>query len=71
MDFESYEAGAFYDEMFEAEGRPRPYARLLIETIQNLSDGQLLRYQDAADRLLQRSRSALPGPCRSGSGSRH
>jgi uncharacterized circularly permuted ATP-grasp superfamily protein len=52
VDFESYEAGAFYDEMFEAEGRPRPYARLLIETIQNLSDGQLLRYQDAADRLL-------------------
>src|SRR5580658_7995720 len=38
--------------MFEAEGRPRPYARLLIETIQSLSDGQLLRYQDAADRLL-------------------
>src|SRR5271163_3561486 len=38
--------------MFEADGTPRPHARLLIETIQGLSDGQLLRYQDAADRLL-------------------
>jgi uncharacterized circularly permuted ATP-grasp superfamily protein len=52
LDFTSYVGDGFYDEMFEAEGRPRAHARLLIETIENLSDGQLLRYQDAADRLL-------------------
>ncbi len=52
MHFESYETGGFHDEMFEADGSPRPHARLLIETIQGLSSGQLLRYQDAADRLL-------------------
>jgi uncharacterized circularly permuted ATP-grasp superfamily protein len=52
LHFESYETGGFHDEMFEADGCPRPHARLLIETIQSLSSGQLLRYQDAADRLL-------------------
>jgi uncharacterized circularly permuted ATP-grasp superfamily protein len=52
LHFASYETGGFYDEMFEAEDCPRPQSRLLIETIQSLSDGQLLRYQDAADRLL-------------------
>src|SRR5215471_5489827 len=38
--------------MFETSGRPRPHAQLLINTIESLSDGQLLRYQHAADRLL-------------------
>ncbi len=38
--------------MFEGCGRPRPHAQLLIDTIENLLDGQLLRYQHAADRLL-------------------
>ncbi len=52
MHFESYETGGFHDEMFEDDGCPRAHARLLIESIQGLSAGQLLRYQDAADRLL-------------------
>ena len=52
MQFSSYETGGFYDEMFEANGQPRPHARLLLETIQSLSEGQLLRYKHAAERLL-------------------
>src|SRR5678816_4439855 len=38
--------------MFDAEGKPRPEVRLLLETIQSLEDGQLLRCQRAAERLL-------------------
>src|ERR1700675_1832266 len=38
--------------MFEPAGRPRTHAQLLIDTVESLSDGQLLRYQHAADRLL-------------------
>jgi uncharacterized circularly permuted ATP-grasp superfamily protein len=49
--FSGYDVDGFYDEMFDAAG-PRPHARLLIETIQGLSDGQLLRYKHAADRHL-------------------
>src|ERR1041384_1101730 len=52
MDFASYRTEGFYDEMFDAEGRPRPHARLLLETIESLSGGQLLRYKHAAERLL-------------------
>ncbi len=52
MHFSGYETGGYYDEMFEPDGSPRPHARLLIETIQSLSDGQLLRYKHAADRHL-------------------
>ncbi len=42
----------FYDEMFDAEGRPRPEARLLVETIQTAPSEQLARCQRATDRLL-------------------
>src|SRR5262245_28049780 len=38
--------------MFDASGKPRPEAKLLIETINSLEDGQLLRSQRAAERLL-------------------
>jgi uncharacterized circularly permuted ATP-grasp superfamily protein len=50
--FHSYDPADFYDEMFEGCGQARPYAQLLIDTIEGLSDGQLLRYQHGADRLL-------------------
>jgi len=50
--FHSYQTDGFYDEMFDAEGRPRPEARLLLETLESLEDGQLLRSQSAAERLL-------------------
>jgi uncharacterized circularly permuted ATP-grasp superfamily protein len=50
--FSAYHTAGFYDELFEPSGCPRPQAQLLINTIESLSDGQLLRYQYAADRLL-------------------
>lgn len=52
MQFSSYDPEGFYDEMFEAAGKPRPHVRLLLEIIESLSDGQLLRYKHAAERLL-------------------
>ena len=63
MRFLSYETQGFYDEMFESSApssasaidsaaQPRPHAQLLLDTIQNLSEGQLLRYKHAADQLL-------------------
>jgi len=52
MDFSTYETGPFYDEMFDGNGAPRPHARLLLETVESLSDGHLLRYKHAAERLL-------------------
>ena len=52
MQFSSYNTHGFYDEMFESDGQPRPHARLLLETVESLSDGQLLRYKRAAERML-------------------
>ncbi|HEX4998453.1 MAG TPA: circularly permuted type 2 ATP-grasp protein [Terriglobia bacterium] len=52
MRFTAYQTDGFYDEMFEADGQPRPQARLLLETLESLEDGQLLRSQSAAERML-------------------
>src|SRR5579859_5544803 len=52
MHFSSYDKEGFYDEMFEDNGRPRLQARLLLETVESLSEGHLLRYKHAAERLL-------------------
>ncbi len=52
MRFASYDTEKFYDEMFEAAGQPRPHAQFLLETIEGLSEGQLLRYKTAADLVL-------------------
>ena len=52
MKFEGYQTEGFHDEMFYCDGQPRPEARLLLETIQSLEEGQLLRCQRAAERLL-------------------
>ena len=52
MQFSAYDTHGFYDEMFEDSGHPRPHGRLLLETVESLSDGQLLRYKHAAERLL-------------------
>jgi uncharacterized circularly permuted ATP-grasp superfamily protein len=51
MFFSSYQTDGFFDEMFEAEG-VRPHAQLVLETINSLDSGQLLRYKHAAERLL-------------------
>ena len=52
MHFMAYGTEGFYDEMFGEDGRPRPHARLLVETVESLSEGHLLRYKHAAERLL-------------------
>src|SRR6266705_5997770 len=52
MRFQSYDTEGFYDEMFEGGGRSRVGAQLLLETVEALSDGHLLRYKHAAERLL-------------------
>src|SRR3954466_8615120 len=38
--------------MFDHAGNPRPEARLLLETMESLDDGHLLRSQRAAEKLL-------------------
>ena len=52
MRFDAYQTEGFHDEMFDVGGQVRPEARLLLETIQSLEEGQLLRCQRAAERLL-------------------
>ena len=52
MLFSSYDTQGFYDEMLDGDGNPRPHGRLLLETVESLSDGHLLRYKHAAERLL-------------------
>lgn len=52
MHFETYETQGFHDEMFMAGGEVRPEAKLLMETVESLGDGQLQRCQRAAEQLL-------------------
>src|SRR6266511_3003244 len=52
MQFSSYRTDGFYDEMFEADGRVRPHVKLVLDIIQSLDPGQLVRYKHAAERLL-------------------
>jgi uncharacterized circularly permuted ATP-grasp superfamily protein len=53
--FRGYESEGYYDEMFEPTGGPREQARLLVETIESLSEGELAVRQRAAERLLLHS----------------
>ena len=52
MPFSAYDTGGFFDEVFLENGAPRDHARLLVETIANLTDGELLWRQRSAERLL-------------------
>ena len=52
MRFTKYDLGAFVDEMFEEADRPRAAARALVQFIDGLPDGELLRRQRAAERAL-------------------
>jgi uncharacterized circularly permuted ATP-grasp superfamily protein len=52
MRLSQYERDGFYDEMFDETGTARPEAKLLLETLESLEDGQLQRCQMAAERLL-------------------
>jgi len=48
----TYDCGGFHDEMFHPDGTVRPEARLLLETIAGLPEGQLQRSQRASEQLL-------------------
>jgi len=50
--FDTYDAGDFYDEMFEAGAHPRPETSLLAQKIDSLSDEELRTRQLAAERAL-------------------
>src|SRR6266545_734534 len=52
MNFNGYDPGAYFDEMFEGLGAPRTAARALTQIIDALPDGELLRRQMAAERAL-------------------
>jgi uncharacterized circularly permuted ATP-grasp superfamily protein len=50
--FETYDTAGFYDEMFEAAGKPRPSTALLAQRIGGLSSAELRARQIAAERAL-------------------
>src|ERR1700684_3864059 len=52
MRLHGYQTEGFHDEMFDGGGSPRPESRLLLDTIQSLEEGQFLRCQRSAERLL-------------------
>lgn len=52
MQFNQYDPGDFYDELFIAKGQPRPEAALLIERINSLTLPELQRRQQAAQNAL-------------------
>ncbi len=52
MNFQGYQTDRFFDEMFLPDGKPRPGSRLLVERIEALLDGDLVRRQQAAERAL-------------------
>jgi uncharacterized circularly permuted ATP-grasp superfamily protein len=52
MRFTAYDPEEFYDEMFEGKGRPRRGGGLVMDKIATLSEGELRRRQQAAERVL-------------------
>src|SRR6267378_6682724 len=52
MRFAQYQPGSFFDEMFEAASEPRPVAKALVQQIEKMPDGELLRRQQSAERAL-------------------
>jgi uncharacterized circularly permuted ATP-grasp superfamily protein len=55
MNFEGYETGGYYDELFDATGAPRSGAALLVERVEGLPPGDLARRQEAAEAALMNS----------------
>jgi uncharacterized circularly permuted ATP-grasp superfamily protein len=52
MRFRHYQPGSFFDEMFEPNCEPRTAARALVQLIEAMTDGELERRQQSADRAL-------------------
>ncbi|TWT58693.1 hypothetical protein KOR42_20750 [Thalassoglobus neptunius] len=54
VDFTAYDTESFYDEVFDSDGKPRPEAQLLVDSINQLPPGDLLRRQEAIDQAMMR-----------------
>jgi len=52
MKFDGYVTESYYDELFEADGRPRPAARPIIDRINSLPEGEIEQRQAAAEAAL-------------------
>ncbi len=52
MALDTYEPGDFYDELFEAKGKPRPEAQLLVQRLSSLSLEEIKQRQQAAQNAL-------------------
>jgi len=52
MIFDNYSLDGFYDEMFDAEGRPRPGARAVVDRFNELPLEELRRRQQSAEKAL-------------------
>src|SRR5579862_4195210 len=52
MDLATYQPGAFFDEMFDTGGRPRPGYEILARTLGSMPDEDLVRRQQSAERAL-------------------
>ncbi|WP_448563596.1 circularly permuted type 2 ATP-grasp protein [Trichothermofontia sp.] len=52
MALDNYEPGNFYDELFEAKGKPRPEAELLVQRLSSLSLEEIKQRQQAAQNAL-------------------
>lgn len=54
LGFEGYDPEGFFDEMFDTDGRVRPEAKLLVDLIQSLPEGELQARKAAIDRAMLR-----------------
>src|SRR5579862_1007455 len=52
MRFADYDTGGYFDEMFDEHVRPRTAARSLLQLMDTLPEGELLRRQQSAERAL-------------------
>ena len=52
MNFNRYDTEGFYDELFEGPGRPRRGTSILIDKLESLPEGDILRRQKAAEAAL-------------------
>src|SRR6187200_2397188 len=54
MTFRGYDTEGFFDEMFTPEGNPRAEAQLIVQRVESLAPGELIRRQKAIERSLLR-----------------
>lgn len=54
LGFDGYQTEDFFDEMFDADGKVRPEAKLLVDLIQSLPNGELLSRKSAIERAMYR-----------------